>query len=314
MANLILTTECQRNCKFCFSKNDLRISEINEENFIKIIDFISTEHKFVNLVGGEPTIHKNFTEILEFLIINNFYIQVFTNGLISKENLEKIVKILNYNSIKKEHLYFSVNLSSGINKIQRNTLKKLNTLSYPSYTIQSKEDDLMFLVDTIRSYNLDPTIRLGLALPSIGSGNEYLPIEHYRSVAKNIINLTNNSEGITIKLDCGFPLCMFKFEELENLNKDENHFRFDCGQAIDIYPDLSVTNCFALKNIARENIEDFESLPQLKEHFYWGLMTPIGIYGDVCYECEYFGAKCSGGCKGFYRPEKGEKYVKDNLE
>jgi MoaA/NifB/PqqE/SkfB family radical SAM enzyme len=313
MANIILTTDCQRKCVYCFAQEDKNSKmSFTFDNFKMVTGFIATGPRVVNLLGGEPTLHKDFVVILEYLIINDFMIQVFTNGMLSNKILQDIISLLNRTALKEHQLYFAININEEKyrteeeNKLQDNFMKKLGNLVYPSFTIHDKDVDLLFLKDFIDKYNLDPTIRLGLAMPVRPGNNKYLPIEYYSDVANKILNLSRNSDGITIKTDCGFPLCMFSTIDMEELKQNkENDFVFVCGPVIDIYPDLTFTNCYPLSKKYKDSIIKFRTITDLYKFLESGFNAPCGIYMEKCTKCSFFKKECSGGCKGFFVfPEK----------
>jgi MoaA/NifB/PqqE/SkfB family radical SAM enzyme len=312
MANIILTTDCQRKCSYCFAQEDRDANmSFTFDNFKRVIKFISTGPKLINLLGGEPTLNKDFVRMLGYVIVNDFIVQVFTNGMIPDRVLHNILSLLNKTSLREDQLYFAININEEKyrteeeNKLQDNFLKKLGNLVYPSFTIHDKDTDLLFLRDFIHNYNLDPVIRLGLAMPVKPGSNKYLPREDYSKVAANIIKLSENSPGITIKFDCGFPLCMFTAEEINKLNRDkENDFVFVCGSPIDIYPDLTFTNCYPLSQIHRGRVTDYEYIIELYAFLTDYFTTSFGIYGDQCTTCSFFKRECSGGCKGFFELSK----------
>jgi MoaA/NifB/PqqE/SkfB family radical SAM enzyme len=313
MANIILTTDCQRKCVYCFAQEDKNSKmSFTFDNFKIVSNFIATGPRAINLLGGEPTLHKDFVIMLEHLIINDFMIQVFTNGMLSDKVLQDIISLLNRTALKEHQLYFAININEEKyrteeeNKLQDNFLKKLGNLIYPSFTIHDKNTDLLFLKDYINNYSLDPTVRLGLAMPVRPGSNKYLSINDYSDVADKIIKLSKNSDGITVKLDCGFPLCMFSITDIEELNKnEENDFVFTCGQPIDIYPDLTFTNCYPLSQKYKDSISKFKTIIDLYNFLEEGFAAPCGIYKDKCVKCSFFKKECSGGCKGFFIfPEK----------
>jgi len=313
MANLILTTDCQRKCSYCFAQEDRdKNIAFTWDNFITASNFISTiEPKLVNLLGGEPTLHKDFPKILEYLILNDFLIQVFTNGIVSEKRMDEIYKVLKSITLREGQLKFGVNVNKkedrSVNEteMQNEFFKRFYKITYPAFTIYEKGTDLSFLSDLIQKYLLEPVIRLGIAMPVIGGKNKYLPIDQYRDAAQSIINLSKNSPNITITFDCGFPLCMFDMAEIRELSQNENNnFSFVCGQPLDIYPDLTITNCYPLSKLCKVNIKDFKNITEVYDFFRTGFMTPIGIYGQQCLDCQFFMKICFGGCKGFYSPKQ----------
>lgn len=313
MANLLLTTDCQRKCCYCFAQGDRnKHMEFTWDNFITAANFVATiEPKLINLLGGEPTLHKDFPKMLEYLLLNDFVVQVFTNGLADNKCLDKVSEVLRKITLREDQLKFSVNVNQskereiGETEKQVAFFERFHKLAFPAFTIHEKDMDLSFLIDLVNKHNLDPAIRLGLAMPIIGVKNKYLPIKHYRNVAESIVRLVDNSPGITVTFDCGFPLCMFDMAEIQRLSKsEENDFMFSCGQPVDIYPDLTATNCYPLSKLHKVNIQDFKDIVELYKFFQDGFMTPTGIYGQKCLDCSFYRKVCSGGCRGFYKPEQ----------
>ena len=307
MANIILTTDCQRECSYCFAKEDRKKHvSFTIDSFKTAAKFIATGSKSINLLGGEPTLHKDFILMLEYLIAEDFMIQVFTNGMVSKETSRKITNLLNGIALRENQLFFAININEEKYRtaeeieLQTNFLKAFGKLVYPSFTIHDENTNLLFLIDLINKYDLDPTIRLGLAMPIASKSNKYLLPEHYTAVASSIKDLSENSSDIKITLDCGFPLCMFTLDEIAELSQNKNNdFAFICGHPLDIYPDLTVTNCFPLAHKYRDKITNFSDINQLYKFLEDGFTAPIGIHGDMCRECSFFKKACSGGCKGF---------------
>jgi MoaA/NifB/PqqE/SkfB family radical SAM enzyme len=305
MANLLITTNCQRKCSYCFAKGDRdKGMLITWEYFIQALKFIATGPKALNLLGGEPTMHPDFDKMLSYLLENDFLVQVFTNGMVKQDLLDKITSILNRISLRRDQLFFAVNVNEEKyrteeeDRLQKRFLNSMGHLAYLSFTIH-EETDLSFLQNMIKEYKLDPTIRLGLAMPIYGENNKSLPVELYRGTARRILDLTNNSEGTTITLDCGFPMCMFKLEELKELIKnEENQFSFICGTPLDIYPDLALTNCYPLSKTYKENIARFDDVMDAYKFFSEKISTSNGIFGRRCEECQFFNELCMGGCRG----------------
>lgn len=306
MANLLLTTDCQRNCSYCFAKQDRnKHMMFTLEDFMTALNFISTGPRALNLLGGEPTLHPDFSDMLAHLIENDFRIQVFTNGMIRRPLLNKINSVLNRIVLRESQLLFAVNMNEEKyrtkeeDRLQRRFLDSMGHLAFPCFTIHENAD-LLFLQKLIEDYYLDPSIRLGLAMPIIGAENNYLHRRDYRTVVKCIIDLCDNSKGTTINFDCGFPLCMFELEELSRLkDDDENDFAFICGVPLDIYPDLTMINCYPLANVHKAHMSQFSSIQEAYDYFGEGLQKPDGIYGQKCVECQFFRKSCLGGCKGF---------------
>jgi radical SAM protein with 4Fe4S-binding SPASM domain len=263
-------------------------------------------------MGGEPTLHPDFDRMLAHMLEKDFMVQVFTNGMVSRSMLDKITAVLNRITLRPGQLSFGMNINEERyrteeeDRQQKRFLDEMGKLAYLAFTIH-ENTDLQFLYDTTQKYYLDNTVRLGLAMPISGveNSNKFLPMEAYRSVAESIIKFSDNSPGVNIIFDCGFPLCMFHIEELSELVKnEENQFSFMCGAPLDIYPDLSVTNCYPLSRLYKNHIVNFSSIMDLYKFFEEGFESPKGIYGDRCTTCQFFKKSCMGGCKGFAKLRK----------
>lgn len=95
---ILLTTECNLSCKYCFIKEKLhRYSYPSIHSLRKAIDifsYLSIPHKNIDITGGEPFLY--FNEIREISTyahrkIPNVYISITTNGtLINKRHISFI--------------------------------------------------------------------------------------------------------------------------------------------------------------------------------------------------------------------------------
>ena len=79
---LELTSKCNQNCLHCFMGKDLNAYE--PYSFEDICAFIGTMHRLgisqLILTGGEPTLHPEFKEILEYAALYDINLTLLTNG------------------------------------------------------------------------------------------------------------------------------------------------------------------------------------------------------------------------------------------
>lgn len=87
MPNIIITDYCNLNCLYCFANNQ---SPQNGNNmslniYTQILDFCSAESSPIGIIGGEPTLHPEFKDILiltnKYCSIFNTRATLFTNGI-----------------------------------------------------------------------------------------------------------------------------------------------------------------------------------------------------------------------------------------
>jgi MoaA/NifB/PqqE/SkfB family radical SAM enzyme len=91
-AYLFLTEGCNLSCRHCYgsfnSTNELAI-----EDWKSIIDdLISNRIFYYILSGGEPTLYKGFTELIEYLAKKNQYFTVVTNGIYNTITDTQLIK------------------------------------------------------------------------------------------------------------------------------------------------------------------------------------------------------------------------------
>lgn len=310
MANIILNSGCKRNCSYCFAK-DSDHGEFTLENFKAATAFIATGPPEVHLLGGEPTDHRLFNIFVEHLLNNEMRTRVFTNGMVEDTKRRNIRRMVDTMTEKHREidLFFNVNYNNpAIQSTEETELQELffrsfSEITYIGHTIYDANEDLTYLPGVILNYGLDPVIRLGLALPICDVENIYLSRKDYRAAALNIIALLREADRLNIEVhfDCGFPMCMFTYDELgEVIKMPKADVAFICGNALDIYPSLEVTNCFPLSKLHSVSIKDFKNIKELYEYYYDLCMTAGGSYTDHCTECFYFMQGCSGGCKAHY--------------
>lgn len=321
MANLILTDSCKRNCSYCFAK-DANSGEFTLEAFKTAVAFIQTGPPMANLLGGEPTDHPLITTFIEHLMDNHVVTRIFTNGMAFRDRQRNIKNIIERMTNKhgKLDLMFNVNVNNPKDQtkveseLQSLFFSNFKNITYLGHTIYDENEDLSYLLNIILNNGLDPTIRLGLALPICRAENNFLPREKYEVAAENVFNFVMKAKKLNIKVhfDCGFPLCMFSFQEVtELMDGNDGNIAFVCGQPLDIYPNLEVTNCFPLSKLYKISITDFNNIKELYEHLEDEFMTPEGSYTDKCTQCFYFGYACSGGCKAFYMNDLRERRLQN---
>lgn len=311
MSNIILTTKCQRQCKYCFAKdNDKNHMQFDMDNFKKVIDWLLLDTDFVmraGFLGGEPTIHPLFIDFLDYTLSKYIKIIVFSNGMVNNpEFYKKVINVAKENQVKYiEDLGFCVNVneekyrSEEEIRLQDMFFTNLGRVCKLSFNIFEEQADMFFLIDMIKKYNLSTDIRLGLAEP-LGNKNVYLKPEYYSKIGTKIVEFGKaaTKEDIAIGFDCGFVRCMFtdtQFKELDDINITS--FIFDCGPTIDIYPNLEVSSCYPLSNKLRVHMDDFPSYKKLHDHWTKELKKYRYIYED-CNMCDHLKrGECVGGCK-----------------
>ncbi len=298
MANILLTTRCNLRCKYCFAQEKLstKLKHMSLENVRKVITFLKhSEFPLFRVMGGEPTLHPNFIEILRMALDENFGIDVLSNATWTEKCGEF------FNRIPSTHLRFLLNIdhpdsySPKIWTAVRRNMEMLRgrsgiTLSFNLFEKRPQGDYIIDLADEFEIKH----IRLSLSLPVLNAENSFLPIEELPQIVPYIMEFVEKAEnrGIAVRFDNAIPLCMFTNEQAGKLllhGVIDLYRNARCEPIIDIGPDLSVWSCFCLSSLANRRLEDFDTLADAKQYYagiwavYQGKVYPM----EKCTNCLY---------------------------
>lgn len=314
MANLLLTETCVRSCPYCFAKQYMDgvedRSAITWENLTYVADFLDrSKIDCISLLGGEPLIHPQASEIIDYLIDRGFYVTVFTSGIINNKKTESFIeKILSTSQKDPNKLSFVVNVneprfsSKTELSIVHRFLSSLSELCSLSFNIYRLDYNLDFLIDYILKFGIRRRVRFGIANPIPGSSNQYINPKDFKIAKITLMAILRRMYELDIScgLDCGFPLCMFNDNDIGDLYKyTNNNLFFKCSPAIDIGTDLNCWSCFPLSKY-KKSIRDFNDYEQMCSFFndlHYAYRKELnGIYPE-CDSCIYYKKEiCSGGC------------------
>jgi len=264
---LLLTNKCNRACEFCF-----QTSMANHDAEISIPDFSSLLLwlKFQNintltLLGGEPTIHRDFIHLLKLANDMSFHINMLSNLFFDKD-LSSFFR--NIQNICANITLFDTYTITEQNRILENlaTLEKLKIDVLLSCTIYKTYQSIEHILGIAKKYSNVSEIRLDFARPSIDKKNKYIPIKQIDSHKTQLLSYVREIEsiGLNVLFDCPFPKCFFTSEEINSydlLSKGLSHN--ECGNLL-INSDLSIASC-PFYNLTDIKITDFSSFAEAKE-------------------------------------------------
>ena len=299
MPNLVTTFNCNNNCDFCFVDSENNEHELTMSVLKSMMPFIkSFRRNGVNLVGGEPTLAPNFYKILHYLLQHDLRVNIFTNGKIKPDLVEKLqhLHIGNYS--------FCVNRSSeAVDSRITHFYKKLGYRIQLSVTISSKSVMPVHITEEILKYRLNKTVRVGIALPMYPNrNNQYLKPEDYGETAENLFSFFEDCLKYNIRpsFDCGFPYCFFNAKQKAFFEAHHIEFASNCGIIPDIQPDGNVIPCFPLSKFTVDFTEN-SHWPDIRENLEHQLNSVGKRYlFDFCEECnDLREGRCCGGCSAF---------------
>lgn len=311
MANLIVSNICNLNCAYCFareyigtSQHDSNLNFIPLNSFENHIDFLDRSGiEQVRIIGGEPTLHPEFPELLRAALFREKKIVIFSHGLIPELALASI------ESISPEKCSVLVNMNASRNGnglderdkvIQRTVIKRLGPRALLGFNLYLTKFCLEELLPLIEQTGCQKAIRLGLSHPTLTGKNSFLHPKQFPFVGQKIIDFASVAAeaGIRLEFDCGFVRCMFSDEGIDILKSTGADFDWRCNPILDIEINGDALHCFPLANQIRESINDGLNASGLRESMETQAAPyrVAGIYPE-CSSCIFKKrGECTGGC------------------
>ena len=210
---LDITTLCNYSCEYCYSRPSYEVEwnkdNLNLENVSKLINVcLRTKNKFIfNILGGEPTLSKNFITIIELLQSYNFEINIFTNFS------------------KKEDFWKCIDLS------------RINSLVIPIHLNQIKDIDYFFnKIDIISQH-----VKISLRLMLIDNDYWFQFINKYFDKLRSLNqNISIEIDPISITID-KYKSLILKYKDLYNIFSRKIIINDDFIDEKDLFKYISTT-------------------------------------------------------------------------
>lgn len=315
--NVLLTNFCNQNCAFCFAAQEMANKRIGRQ--MSLVDFKKTvlkikkegKNQSIKLLGGEPTLHSHFREVIDFGLKHLNHIQIFTNGIFNQSLTDFLIT-------KAPKIAFTFNimtpgflLKPNLRKLIINNIKQLSqktqiTLSF-TFDMHTSLDPIFEAIGT-ETLTLTNSFRLGFANPIAGESNFY-QFSHFPKMGKQlekiILAVRKYNHKAKIFLNCGFTRCMFNDQQYLLFKKEVISAGFGCfgkESSFDLQTDMTAFHCFPLstKNKLKTHQRSFVQVEKnlLRQRFaYWAK-----IRQEICIKCPFYGfgkEQCPGPCLAF---------------
>lgn len=314
-SNVILTRSCNKKCSYCFADTTSH-DEMSLETFISILN--KQENNEIKLLGGEPTQHSKFKDILNICEERNTHVTLISNFLFSQEIKEFIIKYINRgNKISFLINSTDLNFNNRMNIFRDNynhiyeEMYNLDTETEMNCGItidenKSIEEYIKYIDFLIENLIAIENMRLSLRFPGEKEENQFYFINNHSLGDKFVLILKKlMNENIPSNLDCIHFPCMYSSKEelkfVEKFMKNSN--RFSCGESCpsDYLPNGKTLFCFPNSDIS-VNYDDFKTQTEialkLKEEYY-NKKNKITLPAE-CTVCHYRNI-CDGPCMGFFK-------------
>ena len=322
MANIMITERCNLRCSYCFANEFVGKSteDISLASFMRAIDFsLTNPDEGIGIIGGEPTVHNQFREMLQLIIEDNRIKRctLFTNGIL----IDEYVKELTH---PKFSLLINCNAPNDIGMKQfEKTVKNISLFTKDYYmkdritlgiNMYKPNFEYQYLLELLKQHQFK-YVRTSLSVPNTEQLRSQSVLDYFYEMKPYVLNFYHDALdiGVIPFYDCNaIPKCIFEEHEMEELRGkliatgyDDRNLLSDfitCEPVIDILPDLSVIRCFAISEYEKAKISDFSTIFEAKAYFNNCFDTlAYHICTDVrCNNCyERLTMKCSGGCYAF---------------
>jgi hypothetical protein len=297
MANLCITTSCNRDCSYCFAAGERRRGPfyMTSGTFDIALDFLLRSGiDQARLLGGEPTLHPGFVQLAESALRRGLRLLVFSNGLMP----ERALRWLEHSS--QDAVALLINATRADHPRQLDTLRRLGNRVSLGFNILTPAFQPEFLLELIGKYGLYPRIRFGLAHPCMDGSNASIHPRRYAAVGSRLMDFSVKAHdaGVELEFDCGFVPCMFPPGSMEALGDRAADIGPRCSPVLDLQPDGMFGSCFPLSEIHQEVLRDQDTAGDLRSRFEARLagLRRLGIFPE-CTACELRASnKCVGGC------------------
>ena len=313
MANIAIVNYCNLKCKYCFADDMIQEEStcITLDDFKKVLEFISRPPKnHVGIIGGEPTLHPQFEEILKEL---NTYCRecntgatLFTNGIELEKYLpfigDRIGLLINCNAAEWQN--------PDLYEKHIKTLDHLHELSWFDSKVTlgcnvfPGQTDYSFIWELVDKFHIDhlrtSVVSPGGCYAALRSDKE----KYYMDMKPIFIEHCKNAikHNCRLCMDCGhIPMCYFTMEEREIVEQIcDNLYQDFCEPVVDITPEFKATACFGSYDPI--DIRDFDNLIELERFLMAKKNLPKAAANGTgrCSTCKrHKMLQCQGGCLGF---------------
>ena len=144
-----ITEQCNANCPTCFNKQNRSNVNMPFNKFCDICDLFSTNGvQHIKIMGGEPTIHTDFSRMVEYAQQKFQYVHIFTNSI--NDNITEFSYEQNSDYLKEKIINET---EKEIKELIKNRLDEKN-ISYNGISLHILEQNGNLIVKEI---NIDCT-------------------------------------------------------------------------------------------------------------------------------------------------------------
>lgn len=306
MANLSITTVCDRTCGYCFARAafdrlPVAACHMSPDVFERALGLLERSGiDQARFLGGEPTLHPDFARLVDRALGRGLRVLIFSHGSMPEPVLTYL------EGSPRDRVAVLVNVADPAGR--RPEAQEQQTAAFhrlgPRISLGLNIDrpgvQMGFLLDLIEQFGLARCIRLGLAHPCLNGTNRFLHPRHYPEVGRRVAAFAARARqaGVALEFDCGFVPCMFPPDFVETMGESGADIGRRCNPVLDILPDGQVVSCYPLAAMGHHALPEDHGASWLRE-FFAAKAMPLrssGLFRE-CARCLLRQRDaCTGGC------------------
>lgn len=319
--NYIITKKCNKGCPYCFamnSRNDDPTSFISVEEFKKLLDKDNDKGNMIKLLGGEPTQHPYFRDIVNSLIEKGKGMSLISNFLFREEVLDiildamdrtKVSFLVNSTNLDEKNRIglWSKNYTTVFNKLYSRNLEEVISAGITIEEEKGAAYYYEYLTWLLKSVPKIERLRVSINFPGQIEDKDPYRIINNKNLGEIFLTIIQFclDNYILPSLDCVIYPCIFNNkEELKVAQKFMQKYETVCsGSPSDLFPDRTISHCYPLKESIKVNYDKYrtseEAVGDLTTRYkvIEGMIPPP----EECLKCLYFKMNaCKGPSLCFY--------------
>ncbi len=320
MPNIIITTKCSLNCKYCHMKKVRKVfpeeCDMTFYDFSEAVKWIGEDT--LGIKGGEPLMHPLIDDFLYFIKLRNQAneVRLYTNGILIDEHIKALVdtRFTVRLDLKPPEEIGSENFKRVLENIRALRIKGIPIEL--GITLCDKDFDYSYIFPVIEEYAFT---KVYAELTPVSYEDPDTSEEYLRSIQDVLFSLTRElakrSCGIKTGCTC-IPACQW----LEVLSEytalaDEKGVEIEifscanCSPKVEVLPSLRLLRCTAVisESLTYPFMQEF-NIPYHAYTFFSNYIDnplhPVSM-DERCNGCYHKNTgSCQGGCLGFLKKQQ----------
>ena len=283
---VFLTDKCNAECNNCFNRSLRTDNSFMDISKFELLCKYFSENKVagIKIMGGEPTLHPNFTEMLQIAQSHFDKVSLFSNAINDR--------ICSFRPRENDGISYNFRFHHYL------SIKKM-LLNYPGYRsfviiINKSLDEKQIIKDITtlnKSFNGRPIVMLSLDCTSNIFRDKKILVSKFEIINQELTNI-----GISVRIDHALPICFTYGTTVLNpiggalCNTgcagliDANFNLFYCNQ----------THNKLINLFENDKIIPFSIVENHLQRIYY--QRQLDALNKICINCTIFNTLCNGGC------------------